>query len=57
MTQFIKCETCDGTGHMSDERAAELANAYREPICKAYGCESCQGLGEISNPNYEQNDD
>ncbi len=49
-TIFIKCPTCNGTGHLSPERARELADRYREPICLAYGCETCKGLGEVETP-------
>lgn len=43
------CPTCEGTGHMSAERAQELNELYREPIPRQWGCETCQGWGQVED--------
>lgn len=44
---IVDCGVCNGTGHMSNERAAYLNAQSRRPVCLCYGCEACDGTGEV----------
>lgn len=41
------CQACNGTGDMPIEQIEEHYAGSSEPVCIRYGCQICQGLGEI----------
>ena len=44
---FTTCTCCDGSGHMSDERARDIFERDGERPNQYFGCDACDGLGEV----------
>lgn len=46
-TRTVPCPACDGTGHMDEDLAMEMAREERRPVCWMYGCQECDGRGTV----------
>lgn len=45
----IKCSACDGTGDMPPGQVEDHYSVSRDPVCIQWGCQKCQGHGEIES--------
>lgn len=44
---MIKCIACSGTGNMPQDQIKDHYATSRDPVCISYGCQVCQGYGEV----------